>query len=267
MSTVFRLAELGLLLDVRPAIAFAENPTKDSVNIPFSELSQRLHELPSVDESLAIADNCGDATMAIEFLRRGGRNCQFSNEFEFLANEAYEPRRLWRPNSFLEKIAPDLQKGRALDLGCGSGRDSVFLAGNGFDVLGVDILPDALEKGRDLASRYLIGPQNAEPPIEWRKRDLEKDGPPDGPYDLIVSFRYLHRPLLEKVHELLNKGGSLVLETFTELHREKHGKPSSDDHVLKTDELAKLAPGLEVRIADEGWRGDIHTGRLLAVKT
>jgi SAM-dependent methyltransferase len=39
-----------------------------------------------------------------------------------------------------------VRPGRAIDLGCGSGADSVFLAGNGFDVTGVDLSPVAVEK-------------------------------------------------------------------------------------------------------------------------
>ena len=266
MSSSFRLADLGHLLDVRPAIEFAKSPIEDSVNIPFAELSRRIQELPAADQALILADTGEDAKSAKEFLNNGGRNCLLTKEFEFLAREEYEQKRLWRPNAFLEEILPNLKRGRALDLGCGSGRESVLLAGNGFEVVATDTLPDALEKGRDLARRYLNSEEYEEAPIEWLQRDLEKDGPPEGLFDLIVSFRYLHRPLLEKAHELLNKNGSLVLETFTELHREKHGKPSSDDHVLNLGEILNLALGLEVQIADEAWRGEIHTGRLWATK-
>jgi 2-polyprenyl-3-methyl-5-hydroxy-6-metoxy-1,4-benzoquinol methylase len=139
----------------------------------------------------------------------------------------------------------------------------VALAAAGFEVVACDILEDSLKKGRDLEKRYLLGPH---PPIRWREVDLEKEGPPEGPFDLIVSFRYLHRPLLKRISNYLNPAGSLVLETFTTLHRERHGKPSSDDHVLQTGELESLAPGLKVMVADEGWRGGIQTGRLWAVK-
>ena len=40
---------------------------------------------------------------------------------------------------------------RAIDLGCGSGANSVFLAEHGFDVTGVDFSPVALGKARALA--------------------------------------------------------------------------------------------------------------------
>jgi SAM-dependent methyltransferase len=44
-------------------------------------------------------------------------------------------------------IAP----GRTLEVGCGTGTNAIFLAGRGFDVLGVDISPLAVEKAREKA--------------------------------------------------------------------------------------------------------------------
>ena len=81
-----------------------------------------------------------------------------------------------------------------------------------------------------------------------------------------ISIRYLHRPLLARAYDLLAPRGCLVVETFTVLHRERHGKPGSDDHVLRLGELPSLAPGLRTVLAEEGWRGESHTGRLWAVK-
>lgn len=41
--------------------------------------------------------------------------------------------------------------GRAIDLGCGTGSDSIFLAEHGFDVTGVDLSPVAIEKAQRAA--------------------------------------------------------------------------------------------------------------------
>jgi SAM-dependent methyltransferase len=42
--------------------------------------------------------------------------------------------------------------GRALDIGCGTGRDAVYLSGRGWSVTGVDSTPQALEGARRRAS-------------------------------------------------------------------------------------------------------------------
>jgi SAM-dependent methyltransferase len=53
--------------------------------------------------------------------------------------------------------------GRALDLGCGSGTDSVYLARRGWDVTGVDLVPRALALARrraaaaGVAARFVLG--------------------------------------------------------------------------------------------------------------
>jgi len=44
-----------------------------------------------------------------------------------------------------EKDALERVKGRVLDVGCGAGRHSLYLQGKGFDVLGIDISPLAIE--------------------------------------------------------------------------------------------------------------------------
>ncbi|MBS4728653.1 class I SAM-dependent methyltransferase [Mycobacterium sp. SM1] len=56
-----------------------------------------------------------------------------------------------------------LPPGRALDLGCGAGRNALYLARNGWDVVGIDILGQAVKKGRAKAighaakARFLQG--------------------------------------------------------------------------------------------------------------
>jgi SAM-dependent methyltransferase len=39
--------------------------------------------------------------------------------------------------------------GRALDLGCGTGTNSLYLAGHGWDVTGIDFIPSAIEQARE----------------------------------------------------------------------------------------------------------------------
>ena len=46
--------------------------------------------------------------------------------------------------------------GHALELACGRGTTSVWLAVRGLDVLGVDVSPVALSQARDLAARFRV---------------------------------------------------------------------------------------------------------------
>ncbi len=56
-----------------------------------------------------------------------------------------------QPNRFLVSEVSGLTPGRALDLACGEGRNAVWLARQGWDVVGVDFSQNGLDKGRMLA--------------------------------------------------------------------------------------------------------------------
>jgi len=124
------------------------------------------------------------------------------------------------------------------------------------------VSPEALEQARELERRYV----RAARPIRWLAMDLECGSPAfDRRYDLICAFRYLHRPLLARVAEWLRPGGGLICETFTTVHRERHGRPAHDAHVLQPAELSELLRGFDVRHYSEGWHGWAHTARAWAV--
>ncbi|MFD8734086.1 class I SAM-dependent methyltransferase [Streptomyces sp. NPDC059618] len=109
-------------------------------------------------------------------------------------------------------IAP----GRALDLGCGAGRNALFLASRGFEVDAVDLSPVAVAWGEDRARelgvdvRFLRGDAFALPASEL-----------SGPYDLVVDsgcFHHLppHRRVsyLSLLDRVLAPGGHLALTSF-----------------------------------------------------
>jgi SAM-dependent methyltransferase len=77
--------------------------------------------------------------------------------------------------------------GRALDVGCGTGRDGVYLAGRGWTVTGVDGVPRAIARARQRA-------QNAGTEVNWVIGDVTKLtslGIGDG-YDLFVDRGCFH---------------------------------------------------------------------------
>jgi SAM-dependent methyltransferase len=55
------------------------------------------------------------------------------------------------PRPELEEVIRDRPPGRALDLGCGPGRDAIALARHGWEVVGVDFAPEAIAKARERA--------------------------------------------------------------------------------------------------------------------
>ena len=52
----------------------------------------------------------------------------------------------------LQDLVEELPAGKALDLGCGTGDSSIYLAQHGWKVTGVDYVPHALDKARAKAA-------------------------------------------------------------------------------------------------------------------
>jgi SAM-dependent methyltransferase len=71
-------------------------------------------------------------------------------------DSAYEGAPRWeigRPQADVVRLADRGGfKGKVLDIGCGSGENSLFLAGRGLEVLGVDRVPAAVERARQKAA-------------------------------------------------------------------------------------------------------------------
>lgn len=248
-------------LDPREADEAAREPIPGTVNIPFSELPQRMHELPPRDRDVCIVGPTDLARAVKGWLESRGRRAVIP------ARPPAETGgtglgRLWEPTAFLQEVLPQLPAGRALDLACGAGRDAVFMSACGWDVTAVDLLPDALARGRELAARYAPTLR----PIRWLALDLEKPAPAlEGRFDLITAFRYLYRPLFRQLSRWLRPGGSVLCETFTTTHRARHGRPARAAHALRPGELPRLFEGFEIRHASEAWRGWAHTARVWAV--
>lgn len=251
-------------LDPRPAAEAAARPIDDAVNIPFGELAGRTHELPPRGEVIPVVGPPALAEQVVSWLVARERRAVARHEFRHVSpSDVLDVGRLWRPNAFLAEVLPQLPPRSALDLACGTGRDAVFLAARGWTVTAADVLPDALERARGLAERCTA----AVGPLTWRQMDLEReDSPPTFAerFDLIVGFRYLHRPLFGRLRDWLNPGGSLIWETFTTEHRARYGRPAADAHVLQLNELPRLLTGFRARRYSEAWHGRAHTARVWA---
>ncbi len=76
--------------------------------------------------------------------------------------------------------------GRALEIGCGTGTNALWLAGRGFDVLGVDISPLAVEQARAKVAGA------GAPRCRFEVHDILAGAPPGGPFDFVFDRGCFH---------------------------------------------------------------------------
>ena len=119
-----------------------------------------------------------------------------------------------QPSTELQRVlaGEDLRPCKAIELGCGTGTNAVWLAGQGFDVTAVDLSPRAVEQARRRADAAGV-----------RVRFLTADvlDPPDlgGPFDFFFDRGCYHvvrrtdaQRLLATLEKLTRPGGvGLVL--------------------------------------------------------
>ncbi len=88
------------------------------------------------------------------------------------------------PTLFLPQVCRTREPGTALDIGCGAGTDSVFLALQGWDVTSLDFMPKALQYTQQRASEAGVSVN----PVEADITDWE----PPQQYDLVLDHGLLH---------------------------------------------------------------------------
>ena len=122
------------------------------------------------------------------------------------------------PNAFLKAQAHLLPThGRALSIADGEGRNGVFLAEHGLDVLSVDFSPSAQEKARKLAAERGVS-------IRTEQADIVNWRWPEAAFDVVVAifFQFVDPPEREKIFagikKTLKPGGLLLLEGYRPEH-------------------------------------------------
>jgi SAM-dependent methyltransferase len=118
------------------------------------------------------------------------------------------------PNAFLKAHAHLLRKGdKALAIADGEGRNGVFLAEFGLDVLSVDFSPVAQDKARQLAQERGVT-MRVEP------ADITDWNWPEAAFDVVVAifFQFALPPLRDRIFvgikKALKRGGLLLLEGY-----------------------------------------------------
>ncbi len=140
-------------------------------------------------------------------------------------------------------LLPD--KGAALDVAGGAGRNALWMARRGLRVTLTDISTVGMEIALGQASREGLS-------LSLLAADLDSDPLSEGPWDIVMCLNFLDRRLFGDFKRLLAPGGVLVFAqpTLSNLQRHKH---PSERYLLQDGELPELVQGLDIRLYEEGW--------------
>ncbi len=170
-------------------------------------------------------------------------------QFERLTDMYRNGRVPWddpEPPPEVQSLAATLSPGRALDLGCGPGRASIYLARLGWQVDGVDFVPEAIELAWQRAAEagvsgvtFHLGPVTAMPQL-------------NGPYDLALDVGCAHnflepelRAYQAELRRLVRPGGLYLL--FAHL-----GETETDHWVWEPTLHRVFADGFHLNWAEYG---------------
>jgi tellurite methyltransferase len=180
---------------------------------------------------------------------------------ERYAARAYD----WIPSRWLPEIdsllAPPYPGAKALDLACGPGRNSVWLAERGWTVDAWDLSDVALAilvyEREDRASR------GWSLPIDVREIDLDSAEIPPDTYDLVLNLLFLDRQLWTDMAASLRPGSLLAFETFVDLPGGRRSEVSPE-HLLQPGEVRAAFEALGLKTVQYDEDGSRGTARLLA---
>jgi tellurite methyltransferase len=140
--------------------------------------------------------------------------------------------------------------GPVLDLACGEGRNGLFLAERGLQVIFCDRSETSLAEVKQSASKLGLSVVTWQLDLESGKEVLPRDR-----FGAVLVFRYLHRPLIPQIKSCLKKDGLLIYETFT-VTQPQFGRPRNPNYLLRPRELLDWFSSWHLLDYFEGTRHD-----------
>lgn len=244
------------IIDIRHLSEYKKCHIRGASHFSIINIEARLHELPMNSTALNLFGEVNDLLKATELLK--AKNYQIESIIEStpsvinkikslgLAEDGDFSKRLWCPSDvvteFIQSYSTEVSSKIGLDLACGSGRDSVFMSINGWSMTSVDYKKSSLDKLNDFSAQH-------NQKISTLSIDLENDFSQilalKQQFDAIILVRYLHRPMLSHLEQIIKKNGFIVYQTFMQ-GCEKFGSPKNPRFLLKKGELAEIFSDFKV---------------------
>jgi len=132
--------------------------------------------------------------------------------------------------------------GRALDVACGTGGVSLWMAQRGLTVTAMDVSDEALRILSEASQEHNLA-------VKTVQADLMKDIPAEGYFDLIVCQRFRAPDTYSRLISLLAPGGTLVLSVLSQVG---HDGKVSQYRASPGETFAAFSTALYVVSCNEG---------------
>ncbi len=116
---------------------------------------------------------------------------------------------------FIKKYISTLPKGTALDLGCGVGNESLFLARNGFKVIAIDTKEQVIQNLSKTAQEENLN-------LSAQREDIQNFNFKENKYSMVLALHslcFLQKSkafsIIERIKESTLKDGIIVISLFT----------------------------------------------------
>ena len=164
------------------------------------------------------------------------------------------------PNAFLARCRPLLPKsGKALAVADGEGRNGVWLAKQGLDVLAIDFSPAALAKARTLAAENNVA-------VTFIEADVHGWDYPDNAFDVVVEIFTQFSPPADRARKwagmrrALKPGGLLIVQGYTPKQLDYGTGGPKQVEQLYTREMLESAFGDFDTVVIEEEEVELHEG-------
>lgn len=144
-----------------------------------------------------------------------------------------------QPNQRLTLFHKYFQGNKALDLACGLGTNSIYLAQLGYQVTAIDVSDVAIQHVNKLA---LVSGLT----VEGKVLDLETSNLPPAEFDLVLNTFYLQRNLFLPMKEALKPYGYLFIETYFLAEENDPNPGMREEYKLKSQELLQVYKELKI---------------------
>ena len=156
-----------------------------------------------------------------------------------------------KPIDLIVEYAPLAKSKAALDIACGMGRHSRYLASKGFEVDALDISSTAINSFQGLKN------------INAKEVDFDNYLLEENKYDLIVCTYFLERSLFPQIAKALKDSGLFIYETYM-YHPDNTKVPSNKSFLLEQGELkATFEKDFELIHLEEWWDEDYEGAKTM----